>query len=99
MIYEVARIKIKQDHEELFEAAVAKAVPIFRRASGCISMRLEKSIEEPQHYRIIVQWSRLEDHTVGFRESQDYNLWRDMVGDHFDGAPVVEHTAVILNGF
>ena len=99
MIYEIARVEIKVGHTEMFEADIAKAIPIFKRAQGSQQMWLEKSIEEPRYYRIIVQWNRLEDHTIGFRESEDYVIWRDLVGDHFASPPVVEHTHVVINGF
>ncbi|MGD0106376.1 MAG: hypothetical protein ABSC06_20410 [Rhodopila sp.] len=36
---------------------------------------------------------------VGFRHSADYPVWRNLVADHFDGAPVVQHTEVTISGF
>ena len=99
MIYEFADIKVKEGSQADFETAVEQAVPLFKRASGCMSMRLERSIETPWRYLIVVGWATLEDHTVGFRTSPDYQTWRDLVGGYFDGAPVVQHTEVAVSGF
>lgn len=41
MIYEIAVIMVKDGSEECFEAAVEEAVSLFKRASGCLSMRLD----------------------------------------------------------
>ncbi len=99
MIYEVATIKIKESLTKSFEAGVKAGIPLFNRAAGCHSFRLERSIEEPLHYRIIIGWSTVDDHVVGFRTSADFGRWRELVADCFDGAPSVEHTRVIIEGF
>ncbi len=62
-------------------------------------MRLERSIETPLRYLIVIGWATLENHTVGFRTSADYQIWRNLVGEYFDGAPVVHHTQVAVTGF
>jgi heme-degrading monooxygenase HmoA len=99
MIYEFAVIVIKDGSKERFEAAVEQAVPLFKRVSGCKSMRLQRSIETPLRYLMVIGWATLEDHTVGFRNPADYQVWRNLVGEHFDGAPVVEHTEDAISGF
>ena len=67
MIFEIAHIQVKTGSHAAFEAAVTKAVPLFKGAQGCESMRLERSIENTDAYRLVVGWSTLEDHTVHFR--------------------------------
>ena len=68
MIFEIAEIEVKPNEEEAFEAAVAKATPLFRRAKGCHGMELQRSIEKPSRYRLVVKWETVEDHMVHFRE-------------------------------
>jgi heme-degrading monooxygenase HmoA len=99
MIYEFADITIKNGSAACVEITVEQAVPLFKSASGCLSMRLERSIETPLRYLIVVGWATLEDHTVGFRTSADYQIWRNLVDEYFDGAPVVQHTQVAASGF
>ena len=51
----------------MFEAAVAKAVPLFQRSKGCRGLELQRSIEKPSKYRLVVKWETVEDHVVHFR--------------------------------
>ncbi|MFT5644091.1 MAG: quinol monooxygenase YgiN [Janthinobacterium sp.] len=99
MIFEIAAIRIKQDTQTAFEAAVAEAVPLFRRAKGCLSMRLEHSIEQTDGYRLVVGWETLDDHIVHFRDSADFQEWRRLVGPYFVAPPEVEHMNTVLTGF
>jgi quinol monooxygenase YgiN len=99
MILEIAQIEIKPGDEAAFEAAVEKAVPLFRNARGCQGMQLHRSFEHPGRYRLLVQWESVEDHTVQFRGSESFQQWRSLVGPHFAGTPVVEHTRAVVKGF
>jgi heme-degrading monooxygenase HmoA len=62
-------------------------------------MRLQRGIENPRAYRLLVQWNTLEDHTVHFRGSADFQVWRTLVGHCFDGAPNVTHLAGVIDAF
>ena len=99
MILEIAQIDVKPGSETDFEAGVARAAPIFQRARGCRAMQLERSIEQPQRYRLLVLWETLENHTVDFRESSDFNAWRSLVSHCFATPPQVEHTQHRVSGF
>jgi heme-degrading monooxygenase HmoA len=99
MILEIAQIAVKLGMEDQFEAAVAEAKPLFQRAKGCLSMDLVRSIEYPSRYRLLVGWETLEDHTVDFRNSDDFQTWRGLVSQCFDGAPEVGHAAQAVTGF
>ena len=99
MILEIAQIDVKPGMEAQFEAGVASAAPLFRRAKGCITMELQRSIEKPSRYRLFVQWETLENHTVDFRGSEDFQEWRRLVGPYFEHPPEVEHTQQVLKGF
>ena len=78
MITEIAQIDVKPGTEKDFEAAVAKARPLFLRAKGGKGFELHKSIEKPQRYRLMAQWETLENHTVDFRGSEDFTAWRGL---------------------
>jgi heme-degrading monooxygenase HmoA len=99
MIYEVADIVIKEGMGPKFEWGFAQSLPLFKRAAGCKSARLERSVEDPERYLVVIGWQTLDDHVVGFRTSADYTLWRELVGDFFAAPPVVDHTEVIVSGF
>lgn len=95
MIIERARLNIKAGEEPAFEAAFAKAAPLFSRAQGCHGVRIERVVEAPEVYVLVVEWERLEDHTMSFRNSEDFQEWRRLAGPHFSSPPEVEHLQVV----
>ncbi|MBA4089219.1 putative quinol monooxygenase [Sphingomonas sp. VDB2] len=99
MIREVARIEIDPADAERFEAAVALATPHFRAADGCRSFRLDRSVDRPGHYRLVVGWDTVAAHVDGFRNSPGYQAWRALVGPFFITPPDVDHVETAVNGF
>jgi heme-degrading monooxygenase HmoA len=96
MIHELASILIKPGTGEQFEQSFSEALPLFRRPKGCHGARLERSVEDPLRYLVVVGWETLDDHVVGFRNSEDYRRWRDLVGRFFAASPTVEHTEILI---
>lgn len=99
MVFEMAQIEIKPGMESSFESGVTKALPLFRRARGCRGLQLLKSVEQPSSYMLMVTWETLENHTVDFRQSADFQEWRKLVGEFFARPPQVGHTQVAVAGF
>jgi quinol monooxygenase YgiN len=99
MITEIAQIEIKPGMESEFEAGVKKAAPVFQRAKGCHGMELRRSVEKPSRYRLFVSWDTLENHTIDFRNSPDFQEWRKLVGHCFASPPEVEHVQQVVKGF
>lgn len=99
MVTELAAIQIKPGTDAAFLAAVGQAVPLFQRARGCKAMRLEKCVEDADSYLLIVDWATLDDHNITFRESPDFQTWRELVGGFFAKAPTVTHITPALTGF
>lgn len=95
MVYEIATIDIKEGSEAAFEVAVKDAAPYFQKARGCSGLSLERSVETPTRYYLVVTWATVEDHMVHFRNSAEYQEWRRLASPHFAAAPTVEHTSVI----
>jgi len=98
-VTEIAVIEIRDGEEERFEAGAGAAVPLFRGAKGCRSMRIERSVERPLRYRLFVEWETIENHTVDFRQSDAFQQWRALVSGSFAAAPEVEHVYVAVPGF
>ena len=99
MVLEIAQIDVKPGLEAEFEANVAKAAPLFKRAKGCNGMTLQRSVEKPSRYRLFVNWATVENHTVDFRRSADFQDWRKLVGHCFATPPEVEHVNEVVKGF
>jgi heme-degrading monooxygenase HmoA len=91
VILEVAILDIKPNQETDFEEAFGKARSIISSMSGYISHQLQRCIENPSRYILLVNWQTLKDHNVGFRESKEYQEWRSLLHHFYDPFPVVEH--------
>lgn len=96
MILEVATLNIIPGQEHLFEANFRRAISILASMRGYISHELRRSIEHPDRYILLVQWQTLEDHTIGFRSSPQYQEWKALLHHFYDPFPTVEHYAAPL---
>lgn len=97
MILEVAILDVKPNQEEEFEIAFSKAQKIISGISGYVSHQLQNCIEKPSRYILLVNWTTLEDHTVGFRESDEYQEWRALLHHFYDPFPTVEHYTTVFS--
>jgi heme-degrading monooxygenase HmoA len=91
MILEVAMLNIKPNLETEFETAFRQASKIISSMKGYLEHELQKCLEQPDKYLLLVKWETLEDHTVGFRGSAQYQEWRALLHHFYDPFPVVEH--------
>ena len=91
MMLEHAILPVKAELSEAFEAAFRDAVPLIAGMPGFHNLRLARCIERPDHYLLLVEWARLEDHTEGFRRSPEYTAWRELLHPFYDPFPLVEH--------
>ena len=91
MILEVAVLNVRPGLAADFESAFAQASSIISAMPGYISHQLQRCIEVPDRYLLLVNWASLEAHTVGFRGSPDYERWRRLLHHFYDPFPVVEH--------
>jgi heme-degrading monooxygenase HmoA len=98
MVLEHAVLDVIPGREPAFEAAFRKARPFISSMSGFRSLRLERCIELPSRYLLLVEWDRLEDHTEGFRGSVQYGRWRELLHHFYDPFPMVEHYQAVLLG-
>lgn len=96
MFLEIADIVAKPGEEKALERAAAEARPLFLRARGCAGMEFHRVVEHPGRYKLIVRWETVEDHTVHFRSSDDFQEWRRLAGPHFAEPPAVVHTTDVL---
>ncbi|HQT64648.1 MAG: antibiotic biosynthesis monooxygenase [Acidocella sp. 20-57-95] len=96
MVTEFAEITVKPGMEREFEAGVAASVPVFLRAAGCHGVKLEHSIEHPEHFILMVTWETVAHHMEDFRNSPDFQVWRGNVGHCFAAPPKVYHTSTVV---
>jgi len=96
MILEHAHITVRPERHQEFEAALTRAREVIAGSPGFLSLRLSRGIESPDRYLLLVEWETLEDHTVGFRESDRFTEWRGHIGEFFDSPPEVDHFTPVL---
>lgn len=97
MILEVALLNVRPGMERDFEQAFAQASPIIAATEGYISHELQRCIETPHRYILLVRWQTLEAHTVGFRQSSAYQDWKRLLHHFYDPFPTVEHFESVCN--
>lgn len=95
MILEVVILDVIPNQEKEFETAFAQASSIISGMSGYISHQLQRCIEKQNRYILLVNWEKLEDHTVGFRGSEEYQEWKKLLHHFYDPFPTVEHYELI----
>lgn len=97
MVLEVAILDVKNGQNAAFEGAFQQAAPLIASIPGYVSHELQKCLEQPQRYILLVQWQTLEAHTIGFRQSAQYQEWKHLLHHFYDPFPTVEHyVAVVL---
>ena len=96
MILEVAILNVIPEETANFEKAFAKAQAIISSMKGYISHDLQKCIEDENQYILLVNWETLEDHEIGFRQSEEYQEWKKLLHHFYDPFPTVQHYKTVL---
>ncbi|MEH1811479.1 MAG: antibiotic biosynthesis monooxygenase [Nostoc sp.] len=91
MILEAVILNVKSGLESDFEATFKKASKIISSMDGYLSHELHKCIEVQGKYLLLVRWETLESHTVGFRDSAEYQEWKKLLHHFYEPFPTVEH--------
>ncbi len=82
MILEAVMLQVKDGMETEYESAFKQASSIISSMQGYINHELQRCMEQKGKYLLLVQWETLEDHTIGFRQSEQYQEWKTLL-HHF----------------
>ncbi len=91
MIVEHAEFTIPEECADEFEKAFGEAREFIARSPGFRFAELLCGVERPGVFLLLVGWDSVEDHTVGFRESELYEGWRALLHPFFAIPARVEH--------
>jgi heme-degrading monooxygenase HmoA len=91
MILEVAPLHIRAGRSAAFETAFLEAQRIISAMPGYLSHELQRCIERPGEYVLLVRWESLEAHEVGFRKSTQYEEWKRLLHHFYEPFPAVSH--------
>ncbi len=78
------------------ERAFATAQTIIAAQAGYIEHELQRCVEAPNRYVLLVRWATLAAHTEGFRGSADYAEWKALLHHFYDPFHTVEHYTAVL---
>ena len=96
MILEVAILNVKQNLQNEFEKDFALASQYISSIKGYMGHTLRKCIEHKNQYILLVDWEDIESHEIGFRKSQVYLKWKELLHDYYNPFPTVEHYETIF---
>jgi heme-degrading monooxygenase HmoA len=96
MILEVAMLNVIKGQEKEFEKTFKEASFIISSMQGYITHDLQRCLEEEGKYILLVKWEKLEDHTIGFRQSSEYQKWKQLLHHFYDPFPIVEHFESVM---
>jgi heme-degrading monooxygenase HmoA len=92
VILEIADIRIPPGQQAAFDEAIQRGLEtVLSKSKGVKGWKVNKGLESPERYILMVFWETLEDHTIGFRQGPLFAQWRAIVGPFFAQPPVVEH--------
>jgi heme-degrading monooxygenase HmoA len=91
MILEVAPLRIRPGMAAEFEAAFREAQSIIASMPGYVSHELKRCLERRDEYLLLVKWTTVEAHEVGFRKSPQYQTWKRLLHHFYDPFPTVSH--------
>jgi heme-degrading monooxygenase HmoA len=95
VILEAVMLQVRRGMEQEYEGAFRKASHIISSMKGYIDHELQQCMEVKGKYLLLVKWENLEDHTIGFRQSPEYQEWRKLLHHFYDPFPTVEHFAKV----
>jgi heme-degrading monooxygenase HmoA len=96
VILEIADIRIPPGKNAEFDEAIQRGLDtVAAKAKGFRGYKVNKGVESPERYILMIYWETLEDHTVGFRQGPLFPQWRAIVGPFFAQPPVVEHFTLL----
>ena len=97
MVLELAVIRIPPGKQAEFDAAIQRGVEtVISQAKGFRGYKVNKGVESPERYILMIYWDTLENHTVDFRGGPLFPQWRAIVGPFFAVPPTVEHFTLVV---
>jgi heme-degrading monooxygenase HmoA len=91
VIVEHAILHVKPKDMMAYEAALKEALPLISATPGFIKLEVRACTEKAGCYLLLVEWEKLEDHTIGFRGSDRYFKWKDLLHRFYVPFPEVLH--------
>jgi heme-degrading monooxygenase HmoA len=95
-VTEHAVLEVVPGREDEFIETMGRAKSLIASSPGFLGLRVERAIERPHCFLLLVEWETLEAHTEGFRGSTAYQEWRTLLHHFYDPFPLVEHFEAVV---
>ncbi len=96
MILEVATLHVRSGREAEFEQNFLEAQKNIASMPGYLSHELQRCLEVKGQYVLLVRWTSVEAHEVGFRQSAEYGQWKKLLHHFYEPFPEVHHYEQVL---
>ena len=96
MVLEAVILNVRHGQGHQFEAAFAEAQVFIASVPGYLGHELQRCLEVPDKYLLLVRWRSVEDHDPGFRGSPQYQDWKRLLHHFYEPFPVVEHFEAVV---
>lgn len=96
MISEVAILNIIEGQQAAFEKDFEIAGQYISSIEGYMKHTLMKCVEKENQYLLLVEWTSVEAHEIGFRQSLQYQKWKELLHHYYNPFPVVQHYESLL---
>ena len=91
MIVEHALLRIRDGEAVAFEEAMRGAVSLIAASPGFREIEVRPAVEAPGFYLLRIHWDDVESHREGFRRSDRYRQWGDLLHHFYDPMPEVSY--------
>ncbi|MDO9603147.1 antibiotic biosynthesis monooxygenase [Hydrogenophaga sp.] len=98
MFLEIVSLWIRPGQQAGFEQAFAKAQRLLVGARGYLAHDLQCSLDSDQNYALLIEWRLLEDSTLGFRKSGDFERWLELLQGFLMEAPQIHRYRAVATG-
>jgi heme-degrading monooxygenase HmoA len=96
VILEIAQLQVEAGLAETFEFHFRQAQTLVAQMPGYLGHELQRCLERPGHYMLLIRWETVDHHERGFRGSPQYQEWRRLLHHFYDPFPTVLHYEQVL---
>ena len=90
-VIEHALLPVRPGREADFEAAFAEARPLIEVSPGFLAIEIRRPTGTGAPYLLLARWESIDDHRIGFRQSDRYRQWRALLHPFYDPVPEVSY--------
>ncbi|MBC2776284.1 antibiotic biosynthesis monooxygenase family protein [Parasphingopyxis marina] len=96
MVLEHALLHVRPGEAEAFQAAMREAKPLIEASPGFRSIELRPAAEQPELFLLLVGWDDIASHRDGFRGSDRYKAWSDILHRFYEPMPSITYFGASL---